>query len=202
MWQTVIKGGPVMAPIILCSFIALAIIIERAVFFYSHKFPWNAEWPSLEKLLDAKRLEDAMQFITRVGGLGSETLLAAVSSAGETKEIVAARMQKSAKAELLCMEKGLYWLEVIVTIAPLLGLLGTVTGIINCFNVLNLAMANDPNILSAGIAEALITTATGLIVAIPSYVFFSYYQNIINRRVAKLNSLGEEVLKLTAGDGR
>ncbi|HOB23245.1 MAG TPA: MotA/TolQ/ExbB proton channel family protein, partial [Bacillota bacterium] len=95
-------------------------------------------------------------------------------------------------------------LSVIITIAPMLGLLGTVTGIINSFNVLNaLAGATDPLRLSVGIAEALITTAAGLIVAIPALLCYTYLNTLVERNVSELNRWGDEflrVLKTKRGD--
>ena len=95
------------------------------------------------------------------------------------------------------LERRLPALDTIVSVSPLLGILGTVTGIINSFQVLSgLEGVTSPQALSAGIAEALITTATGLIIAIPSLALYNWLSSIVDRRILEMNRCSEELIDL------
>ena len=109
-------------------------------------------------------------------------------------------MEMVGKEEIFKMERRLNALDTIVTIAPLLGILGTVTGIINSFNVLaGLEGVVNHQLLSVGIAEALLTTATGLIIAIPSSAVYSYVNTLIDRNMADMSKRSSELLGLLKG---
>lgn len=100
------------------------------------------------------------------------------------------------------LEKNMQILELIITIAPLLGLLGTVTGIISSFNVLgSLAGVSDPAALSLGIAEALITTAAGLIVAIPTQAMYTYLNGLVERHIAVMSRKSLDIVALATSSG-
>lgn len=111
-------------------------------------------------------------------------------------------MEEIGRLEIYKMERRMNVLDVIIGIAPLLGLLGTVTGIIKSFNILAaLEGISQPSALSAGIAEALITTAAGLIIAIPTMAVYSFLNGIIDRNIAEMNKRSNELVELL-GSGR
>jgi biopolymer transport protein ExbB len=105
-------------------------------------------------------------------------------------------MESAGQLELKRFQRGLGVLDTIVTASPLLGLLGTVTGIIRSFTGLSLTGAAQSAQLSLGIAEALYNTAFGLIIAIPCLFFVNYFYNIAEKRALQLNQEGQEILAL------
>jgi biopolymer transport protein ExbB len=97
------------------------------------------------------------------------------------KEDIQESMQEAALMEIPEYERNLQWLSTIGVVMPLLGLTGTVTGMIKSFTVIALEGTNDPNALAGGISEALYTTAFGLFVAAPTIVFYAFFENVVNR---------------------
>lgn len=221
MWQTFLKGGPVMWPILLCSVIALAIILERLIYLlrnsqdpsgFIRRLVWamgQGRWVEASSLVDqAKTPQERViasgftEFLDQTNGNwqfgednpSQEAILACVEEA----------MESQGRLEVDKMRQNFSVLDAIITISPMLGLLGTVTGIIKSFNVINsLAGASDPLKLSVGIAEALITTAAGLIVAIPALLFSTYLNGLVEKNVSQMNHWGDEfqrLLKAKRGD--
>jgi biopolymer transport protein ExbB len=149
-----LKGGPVMWPILLCSLAALAITLNKA-------------WQYFRVRRDiARPLED----IQRQGGGFLAPLLQAVQQGLGDRQV-----SMVGSRELKQLESGLGTLNLIAVIAPLLGLTGTVTGMIKAFQIIATMGTNvDPSLLAAGIWEALITTAAGLFVGIPAHIAAHY----------------------------
>lgn len=172
-----VKGGLVMYPLLLCSLAAVAVAIERAIFFARLRRGEESQADRLRafhRLLAAGQRERAVRLLKEEEGPVERVLLAGLA-AGEAREARRALLT-AADRERRRIFAGLAALETIVTAAPLLGLLGTVTGILNTFKVLG----GDPVVrtmeaVGRGIAEALITTATGLVIAIPTLVALNYF---------------------------
>ena len=221
MWQTFLKGVPVMWPILFCSVLALAFVLERLFFLlrsridpsgFLRRLSWamgQGRWVEASSLIDEADtpVEKVIaagfaEFLTITGG--NWRFDVDNPSEQEVLDSVEEAMESQGRQEVDRMRQHFPILSVIITIAPMLGLLGTVTGIINSFNVLNaLAGATDPLRLSVGIAEALITTAAGLIVAIPALLCYTYLNTLVERNVSELNRWGDEflrVLKTKRGD--
>ena len=113
-----------------------------------------------------------------------------------------AEVQNAAQEELTTYQRGLGILDTIVTAAPMLGLLGTVTGIINSFQVLSTTFGRpSAQSISQGIAEALITTAAGLMIAIPALFFLNYFNRKVETQAQKLSQFGQAVVDLIRGGG-
>lgn len=222
MWQTFLKGGPVMWPLLACSVIALAIILERLINLirgnqdpagFLRRLAWamgQGRWVEASALVDQAKTP-----VERMIASGFNVFLNETNGnwqfgdpnpyQEEILERVETAMEARGRQEAVAMGQHLSLLSAIITISPLLGLLGTVTGIIKSFNVIGaLAGATDPMKLSVGIAEALITTAAGLIVAIPSLLCFTYLNSLIEKNVNQMNNAGEEFLMIfrtKRGDG-
>lgn len=178
-------GGWLMMPIIACSVIVLVIVIERTVRLrYTQIAP-----PALrEQLIDRLRSDPAL----------SKTLLLSVKEASPLGDILATgllyrqfglesmtmHMQNRASVQIHRLEKNINMLGTIGAIAPLLGLLGTVLGIISSFLAVTDGAVQDPTLLAAGVSQALITTAAGMFVAIPALVAYRYFQ----RRIVDINA--------------
>jgi len=149
------KGGFLMYPIALCSFIGLGILINKAIQYH----------------LMLKSLEQSPEEISKRRPEIMRPILKALSEGCDEKglSIIGTRQVRE-------IERGLSWLSLIATITPLLGLTGTVTGMIKAFMVIAHSTSVNPAMLAGGIWEALITTAAGLLVAIPIYVGHHYLE--------------------------
>jgi len=168
--QMLAKGGPVMIPLVVCSVVALAVVIERLGFWWRHGDVGPAE-RALE-LAERGKLDEALE-VAR----GSRTATARVVAAGlaERQAPPAAAMEAAAQAEMGRLRSYLPVLDTIITLSPLLGLLGTVTGMIAAFGILSTGGMNQPNAITGGVAEALIATAAGLAIAIATLVPYNYF---------------------------
>jgi len=168
--QTLAKGGPVMIPLVVCSVVALAVVIERLGFWGRHGDVGPAE-RALE-LAERGKVDEALE-VAR----GSRTATARVVAAGlaERQAPPAAAMEAAAQAEMGRLRSYLPVLDTIITLSPLLGLLGTVTGMIAAFGILSTSGMNQPNAITGGVAEALIATAAGLAIAIATLVPYNYF---------------------------
>jgi biopolymer transport protein ExbB len=152
-------------------------------------------------LAGGRRLE-AMQLVRKERGMASNLMSAALAHVGEPRAVVEEALTRAGRAELLKLQRGLGTLEAIVTVAPLLGLLGTVTGIIRTFNVVGaMAGLSTPAQMAPGIAEALFTTAFGLMIASPSVILHAVFVHEVDRRVVKLNNLASQILQALAQGG-
>lgn len=191
------KGGPVMIPLVLVSVMAVAISLERMWYFARLRGDRHDLMEELRVYLYEGRLLEAMQSIRRYNGPTAAILAEGLAAWDRSVDEVRQRLERVGQEEVLKMEARMAWLDAIVTGAPMLGLLGTVTGIIRSFRILSqLQGIEQPSALSAGIAEALITTAAGLVIAVPVLFVYVYFSTLIDRRVAQLNRVSAQFLQL------
>jgi len=194
--DVLVKGGPVMIPLGLVSVMAVAISLERLWYFARLRDDSEHLMDQLRVLVHEGRLLEAMQVIRRANGPTSALLAEGLAAWDRPLDEVRARVERVGQEEVAKMEARMAWLDAIVTGAPMLGLLGTVTGIIRSFRILASMEGVDPSGLSSGIAEALITTAAGLIIAVPVLFIYVYLSGVIERRVAALNRTVSDFLQL------
>jgi len=185
MWELVKAGGWLMTPIVVCSILALVIIIER-----SHTLQFNKVAPSrLREQLITRLRENGDIGRTQLMNVKEKTALGDILATGLLYrqyglESMTMHMQNRASVQVHQLEKNINMLGTIGAIAPLLGLLGTVLGIISSFLAITDGAMQDPTMLAAGVSQALITTAAGMIVAIPALVAYRYFQ----RRIIDINA--------------
>ena len=174
------KGGMVMYPILLASVIALTIGLERFAYYRKERLKLADFSVKFNGYLQKGKQEQAENLCRKAGAPG-EVLLTALAEEqyGNREEVVMA----AAKRKAIELRQYLEYLSVIVTMAPLLGLLGTVTGMIQSFSVLNVA-DGEPFAITGGVGEALIATATGLLVAILALCLYSYLSHRANAIIA------------------
>jgi biopolymer transport protein ExbB len=186
MLEIILAGGWLMAPILLCSTLSVAIIIER---FWSLRrrsvVPDGLgdtvrEWAAHNEL-DLERINQ----IRSESALG-RVLAAAIINRHRSREIIKEAVEDTGRHVVHELERFLNTLGTIAGIAPLLGLLGTVIGMIRVFSAIMLHGVGNANELAGGISEALITTAAGLTVAIPSYFFYRYFQGLVAEYVVSM----------------
>jgi len=168
--QTLAKGGPVMIPLAGCSVVAVAVVIERLGFWWRQGDVVPAE-RALE-LAERGKLDEALE-VARAARTATARVIAA--GLAERQAPPAAAMEAAAQAEMSRLRSYLPVLDTIITLSPLLGLLGTVTGMIAAFGILSTSGMNQPNAITGGVAEALIATAAGLAIAIGTLVPYNYF---------------------------
>ena len=176
MVDVLVAGGWLMLPIVGCSVLALAIVLER---FYTlspkRVVPPLAE-AQAKALCDSSEVDPtALDVLRGASPLGS-VLAEVVVTRHLEAETRAQRIEEQGRQAVHDLERFLNTLGTIAGITPLLGLLGTVIGMIKVFQTIQVAGVGQPSLLAGGISEALITTAAGLSVAIPSYFFYRYYR--------------------------
>ncbi len=197
MVELILNGGPVMIPLLLCSVIAVAIGLERLWFLWRTRIDTQDLMEDIKLALGQGKVLEAMQISKKSRGPVAAILSEGIAFYDRDKEEITQRMEDTGKAEIYKMEKRMNILDLIVSIAPLLGLLGTVTGIISAFNVMDAMQGiHQASDLSGGFAEALITTATGLIIAIPTMALSAFLNGIIDRNIAEMNKRSKELLEL------
>jgi biopolymer transport protein ExbB len=170
MIDMLIAGGWMMFPIVLCSLIAVAIILERGWYFYQMPPHDNAD--RMIKLVAQDKFTDALALNEREPNSILRILTAGIHSrsSGPDKAMEAAGI-----AELTNLKRGLPALDTIITLAPLLGLLGTIIGMIDSFGIMADQGIGQPHAVTGGIAEALICTAGGIFVAVITLVPYNYF---------------------------
>ena len=189
MWELVKAGGPFMAPIILCSVTAAGILLERLWTLQRKRVLPDELIKKVSQLADANQVNPkVIEALEKNSPLG-RVLAAALANRDRGREIMMERVQDTGRHVVHELERFLNSLGTIASISPLLGLLGTVTGIIRAFNAVMLGGMGDPRMLAGGISEALITTAGGLAVAIPSFIAYRYLRGKVERIVIDMEKI-------------
>lgn len=172
-----IKGGLVMWPLLLASIIAVSVVVERLVFIVKQKKSREPE--TVQQIL--KHVEHGEIVLAIESGKNTQDFVARTLIYGLTHQEVSFTnaLLLASNKELKRYNQGLSVLDTIITLAPLLGLFGTVTGMINAFGLLGNAGLEAPTVITGGIAEALIATAFGLVIAIMALIPFNYLNSLL-----------------------
>lgn len=183
------QGGWVMFPLGICSVIALAIILERLFALrITRNIPGN-----LAQLLLYPNIIKELETIHSVAQRNSSPLgilvLEIINLRNEPKDVLVEHINTLGRTQLSYLERGLTVLQIIAVISPLLGLLGTVLGMVDIFNVITIGGIGNAQMLAQGISKALITTVVGLIVAIPSLVAYHLYLRRVEEIGIKIQEL-------------
>lgn len=199
MLEMIQKGGPVMIPILLCSIVALAVALERLYHFYrlgigAKKF--------LHSVLDAVRrnkIKEAIEVCEQTSNPVAGILRTGLIKHDHPREEIRQAMEDAANHAIPRLEQNLGILGTISHVAPLLGLLGTVTGLVRSFQVIQEKSSAmnpiNPGDLAGGIWEALLTTVAGLTVAIPTIVLYNYLVSRVNRFVNEMEVGATQLLE-------
>lgn len=202
MLELFMKGGYLMIPLAVCSILALAIIIEK---FVVMRLIENRSERFSEKVRDIvngsqdNKVEKVLALCEMSSSPLARILKVGIEKRGRGKEEVKEAIQDAGSMEIPTLEKHLKILGTIVTVAPLIGLLGTVVGMIKAFNVIAIQGVGEPGALAGGISEALLTTAVGLTIAIPSLVFYNYFMHRTDKVVRKFESVSSEFIDFLVG---
>lgn len=200
-WSLLRQGGPVMVPLALCSIFALAVVLDR-FWALRRKRVLPAELLAVVRRFRAG--DDPGTVLTpcdrRPGPLAS-VLCAVLEDPPRERELAVERVQTAGRRAVRELERGLVALEIIAAMSPLLGLLGTVLGMFNTFQVIAEQGLGDPGALSGGISQALITTIFGLGIAIPTAVAQSYFSHRVDDLVLEIEEHGGALVDRVYPDG-
>ena len=201
-WNLISLAGPMAIPLLIASICSLAVIIEKIIFFVIHKDEGFDLIRKIEELVNEGDILEALDLLKGKKGPNAKLLSTALAHNSDKPERIREVLQAVGENEIKKMEKHLPVLDVVAMISPLLGLLGTVIGIISSFNILGATMGHaDPTQISSGIAAALISTAVGLMIAIPTTIFYSYFRNIVEKKAHQMNLSMVDIVEVVTDDG-
>jgi biopolymer transport protein ExbB len=197
------QGGVTIIPLVIFSIVSLAISIERFIYLKQAKINNYNLINKVRVKLDDNKLKEIKSILeekkTPIAGM----LLDGLNYLGQDKTELRQNLQLIGNNQVKELEKRLSALNFIASVSPLLGLLGTVLGIIDSFNILATAQGvANPGALSVGIAQALISTAIGLIVAIPTMLMYSYLAGLVEKRTTEMNRWFADVVEVLSQGGK
>ena len=181
------KGGPIVWPIIALLGLALLIVLERLIFLMFKSMNVNAFMKKLELFIQQKNWDECKKLLeSKKRKIIPKVLLAAIDFRNRNRQDMENALQEAILREIPSLERFLSTLGMLAAIAPLLGLLGTVTGMINTFHVITYYGTGDPRMMSGGISEALVTTMLGLSVAIPIMLVHTLLSRKVETMISKM----------------
>ncbi len=183
------------------SLLCVAVAIERAVFLWQNRTPAHALNAALLKFTKADDLEQLDRDLQQIGGAESRVLIAGVGAAEKGASSVEEALAAAASIERMRRERLIFLLGTVGSNAPFIGLLGTVLGIIKAFQDLALNQAEAASAVMAGISEALVATAVGLLVAIPAVILFNLFQRVNRQFLGRVESSSHVLLAYLKADG-
>ncbi len=174
MMQLIEQSGPVFYPLALCSLVAVAVTIERLIALRRSRVLPPQITDVIEAIQPGKDLSVALEICRRNPGVLSDVIRAGLENADQDYEVMRDAVIDAGRQETPAIERHLFWLQTVAQASPLLGLLGTVFGMIQMFSAVSLSGLGDPQVLSHGISVAMLTTAEGLCIGIPALVAYNY----------------------------
>lgn len=196
MIELILKGGIFMYPIILCSVIALAVFLERLWTLRRSRIIPNDFVVNVEALLKKQKISDALFLCQRDASSIAKIFFAGLKNSGRGMWLVKEAIEDRGNREAVILGKHVAILSTIANLTPLLGLLGTVSGMIKTFNVISVQGVGNPAPLAGGIAEALITTASGLCVAIPTLVCYRILKDKANSLIFEMEENSIRIVEI------
>jgi biopolymer transport protein ExbB len=189
LWNFFNQGGVMMWPLLITALVGIAFIIERWIALNKAKINTEEFLTNIRAaLIKKKSVKEAVAVCEEYGGPIANILKAGLSRYGEKEEEIERSMEIAATHELARLERGLAVLATVSNIAPLMGFLGTVTGMIASFKTLQKQGLSDPGAVAKGISEALITTASGLAIAVPTLVAYNWFTAKISRFLLEIET--------------
>ncbi len=195
------SGGPLMYVILLLSILGFAVIVDRFIYFFT-KERGNTEDIKfeLEKAIKGRNKEEAIELCELYSNSSSKVLKEIITEVNFGEEVKVDILEEKAREVALSMlpklEKHMWLLGVTANVTPLVGLLGTVSGMIIAFKDIAKVGTGNPEILASGISQALITTAAGLTVAIPAVIFYNYFNKKIDNIINDIEKSSVELINV------
>ena len=196
MLNFIIKGGVFIYPIIICSIVSLTIFIERVLSLRRKKIIPEAFLESIELLLKKENISEALGLCENNRSSISRIFYAGIKNYGKRREAIKERIEEVGRREAVVLGRYVEALATIASVSTLLGLLGTIAGMIKIFSVISLQSVVNPSVLAGGISEALYTTAAGLTVAIPTLIFYRYLSSKSNSLIVEMEECSTQMVEL------
>ncbi len=192
------NGGPLMIPLLLCSIFAIGIILEKLIYFSSIKIDIQQFKTNVFEQIKNNKINAALDICDQYQSPVAKIFKAGIIKFGAGRAEIKEHIEDSSLFEIPKLESRLGALATIAQVCPLIGLLGTVIGIISCFYTIQVKTAAfspiTPGDMSGGIAQALITTAAGLLIAIPAHVAYNYFVHRINHITTEMERAATELV--------
>lgn len=180
-YEVIVKGGVFMIPLLIAAVAAIILVIERLLFLRENRIHGDRLQFELQTALKEDDVDKAIVLAAKTKGVIGRVLEEGLRRVQSGETDIGAATEKVIHSEMVQMEKSRDWLITISTITPLLGILGSVYGMIVAFNRIEETGGTDPKLLAGGISIALICTVTGLAIAIPATVAHDYVRKQTNR---------------------
>jgi biopolymer transport protein ExbB len=194
------RGGIFMHPILLCSILSLAIFMERLWSLRRKRVIPSLLIPQTERLVREGKLSEAIGLCRVDDTSMARVLMAGLKNAGKRREQIKEVLEEVGSREATYLERYIEALATIANVSTLLGLLGTISGMIGIFSVISREVVVNPTTLAGGISEALNTTAFGLVVAIPSTVFYKYLIGKAEMMIVEMEEYSLHIVELLKGE--
>lgn len=191
MIEFFVKGGPVMYPLLLCSLISLTVIIERTWFWI--RVDIHRSLPLVEEVLELFRQGDLEAIRRKTADSPNRILRILITGILHREYNAAKAMEAAAVEEVKRLRRYMTVMDTMITVAPLFGIFGTVLGIISSFEVLGATGIENPLAVTAGIAQALITTVAGLAIAIVTIFPYNYFNNKIENALMTMETYATQL---------
>lgn len=194
--EFIMRGGFMMYPLLLSALVAAAVIFERIYVFQKVYSTSKGFSDDIFKLIRNKDLKTAAQNCQMLNTPVSSVLSAGIEHFENPLEEMELSMKNQAEAWVPLLEKRVEIIDTVITAAPLMGLLGTITGMMASFQVLSEKGVNEPNAITGGVAEALIATATGLVIALLCLIAYNYLTARIKNFIYDVESVGSRLVEV------
>ena len=191
------QGGILMWPIFVCSLIALAIVLEKFVSLRRADIDTREFMDTMRQVLRQNRTQEAVEICDQTDAPVARIMKAGILKHNRPKEDIREAIEDAGRFEIPRLERYLSGLATCATVAPMLGLLGTVQGMIKAFaKIQNMRGQVNPSDLAEGIGNALLTTAAGLAVAIPVVIFYNYFLSRVEGMIVEMEASSSELIDL------
>ena len=198
MWTMFQSGGPVMYPLALLSVVAVAVIVEKLLSLRTPRVIQGEVVSCIESLQTPADIPLAIKICERFDTPFANIVRTGLQEAGKPLSIVRQEMEDVGRREVKRLERYMVLLETAAAAAPLLGLLGTVTGMVKVFSVISVAGVGQTGVLSGGIAEALLTTVFGLVIGVPSLIAYNLLGARVDLFLNRIDAYAHQLLKRIA----
>ncbi|HDM08675.1 MAG: MotA/TolQ/ExbB proton channel family protein [Candidatus Omnitrophota bacterium] len=204
MWVMIQKGGPLMYLLILCSVAVLTVIIERLITLNRYKIDVSSFMSKILEAVRRNRIMEAIELCERTTSPVAEVIKAGLLKHSASRQEIKEAMEEAALSEVPKLEKNLNLLATLAHVSPLIGLLGTVTGMVQAFQVIQEKATAlnpvSPGDLAGGIWEALLTTVGGLSVAIPAIVAYNFLVTKVDNMIINMERAATELVQVLKGE--
>jgi biopolymer transport protein ExbB len=195
-FELIARGGFMMYPLLLSGLVALTVIIERLIVLLKNYHTRPDFVSRVFQHLQSNQLKEASELCGTISTPVSSVLLAGIRHFENPLDEMELCMKNQAEAWVPQLENRIEWIDTVITAAPLMGLLGTITGMMASFEVLSEKGVNEPNAITGGVAEALIATATGLMIALFCLVAYNYLTSKVKVFIYDLESVASRLVEV------